>query len=162
MVEGENEDKGAHPTTSAEKQILIFKRTLIVRLGRKKAVYGFMVLISLTYLSIFIGVILSILPFATLVGLASLPFFLKAIKLSQTFHKKSFDLAPANAFTVMGHLITGFLLILSYVWLGFGIQQIWYSIVMTFVCVFFAVYYYRHIEKQRRIFMGLKDAVLNK
>lgn len=138
------------------------KMTLVVRLGRKKAIFGFIVLIVLTYLSIVIGVTLSILPLATLVGLASLPFFLKAIKLSQKFHEKSFDLAPANAFTVMGHLITGLLLILSYVWIGFGIQQIWYSIILTLICVFFAVYYYRHIEAQRRIFMGLKESLLNK
>ena len=148
------------PDYQADKNV--GKKTLVVRLGKKKAVMGFIVLITMTYLALVIGVILSILPLATLVGLASLPFFLKAVKLSQKFHEKSFDLAPANAFTVIGHLITGFLLILSYVWLGFGLQQIWYSIILTFVCLFFAIYYYRHIEAQRQIFMGLKEAVLNK
>jgi 1,4-dihydroxy-2-naphthoate octaprenyltransferase len=138
------------------------KKTLVVRLGRKKAATGFVILIVITYLSLGVGVVLSILPPATLVGLISFPFFLKAISLSQRSHEKSFDLAPANAFTVMGHLITGFLLILSYVWIGFGVQQIWYSIILTLVCLFFAVYYYRHIEAQRRTFLGLKETVLNK
>ncbi len=148
------------PDYDADKKV--GKKTLVVRLGRKKAVNGFIFLIALTYLSVVVGVILSILPLATLVALASSPFFLRAIKLSQAFHEKSFDLAPANAFTVMGHLITGILLILGYVWLGFGSQQILYSIILTLVCVFFAAYYYRHINKQRRAFLGLKEAVLNK
>ncbi|HDZ26523.1 hypothetical protein LCGC14_1124940 [marine sediment metagenome] len=148
------------PDYQADKKV--GKKTLVVRLGRKKAAFGFIVLIFITYLSLGVGVILSILPLATLIALASLPFFLRAIKLSQTFHEKSFDLAPANAFTVMGHLITGLLLILSYVWLGFGSQQIEYSIVLTLVCVLIAVYYYRHIEAQRRTFFALKESLLNK
>jgi len=36
--------------------------------------------------------ILSILPLATLIALASSPFFLRAIKLSHTYHEKSLDL----------------------------------------------------------------------
>ena len=148
------------PDYQADKKV--GKKTLVVRLGRKKAAFGFIVLIFITYLSLGMGVILSILPLATLIALASSPFFLRAIKLSQTFHEKSFDLAPANAFTVMGHLITGLLLILSYVWLGFGSQQIEYSIVLTLVCVLIAVYYYRHIEAQRQIFFALKESLLNK
>ncbi|MFQ6031747.1 MAG: 1,4-dihydroxy-2-naphthoate octaprenyltransferase [Candidatus Zixiibacteriota bacterium] len=146
------------PDYQADKSV--GKKTLVVRLGREKAALGFIVLVIMTFSVIVGGIILSILPFVTLVALASFPFFLKALKLSQKFHEKSFDLAPANAFTVMGHLITGFLLILSYVWIGFGIQQIWYSIILTLACIFFAVYYYRHIEAQRRIFLGLKEAVL--
>ncbi|NIM58005.1 MAG: hypothetical protein GTO16_03550 [Candidatus Aminicenantes bacterium] len=136
------------------------KKTLVVRLGRKKAFFGFIALIAMTYLAIIIRIMLSILPLITLTAIASSPFFLKAIKISQAFHEKSFDLAPANAFTVMGHLVTGLLLILSYVWLRFGIQQIWFSIILTFLCVFFAVYYYRYIEAQRRIFLGLKESIL--
>lgn len=148
------------PDYQADKSV--GKKTLVVRLGRKKAAVGFIVLIVITYISLSAGVILSILPLAALIGLASFPFFLKAIKLSQTFHEKSFDLAPANAFTVMGHLMTGLLLILSYVWLGFGSQNIEYSIILTLACGLFAVYYYRHIERQRRIFLGLKEALFNK
>lgn len=148
------------PDYQADKSV--GKKTLVVRLGRKKAAFGFIVLIFITYLSLGVGIILSILPLATLIALASFPFFLRAIKLSQTFHEKSFDLAPANAFTVMGHLITGLLLILSYVWLGFGSQQIEYSIALTLVCVLIAVYYYRHIETQRKIFFALKESLLNK
>jgi 1,4-dihydroxy-2-naphthoate octaprenyltransferase len=148
------------PDYQADKSV--GKKTLVVRLGRKKAAVGFIVLIVITYISLSAGVILSILPLAALIGLASFPFFLKAIKLSQTFHEKSFDLAPANAFTVMGHLMTGLLLILSYVWLGFGSQNIEYSIILTLACGLFAVYYYRHIERQRRIFLSLKEALFNK
>ncbi len=137
------------------------KKNLVVRLGRKKAVLGFIILIILTYLSLAVGVVLSILPLITLVGFLSLPFFWKAIRLSQRHFDNSFDLAPANAYTVMGHLLTGFLLILGYVWIGFGTEQIVYPIILTIVCGFFAVYYFLHIDKQRKIFTGLKESILN-
>lgn len=146
------------PDYQADKNV--GKKTLVVRLGRKKASFGFIVLITLNYLSLLIGIVLSILPPAALVAFASLPFFLKAIKIAQKEYKNPFDLAPANAFTVMGHLITGLLLILSYAWLGFGPQRLPYSIVLTALCGCFALYYYRYIESQRRTFLGLKASLL--
>ena len=138
------------------------KRNLVVRLGRKKAVFVFIILIFLNYLSLIVGVGLSILPLIAFAGFLSVPFFLKAIGLSRRHFDSSFDLAPANAYTVMGHLLTGILLILGYVWLGFGTQQILYPIILTIVCGFFAVYYYLYIDKQRKIFTGLKESILNK
>lgn len=148
------------PDYQADKQV--GKKTLVVRLGRRNAVTGFYVLITATYLSLIIGVLLSVIPAFSLIGLASLPFFLRAITVTRKFHENSFDLAPANALTVMGHLITGLLLVLSYLWIGFGNQHIFYSIILTMVCATIAVYYYRHIEGQRRTFINLRESLLNK
>lgn len=144
-----------------EADLRVDKKTLVVRLGRKRAVFGFVALIAISYLSILVGVVLDILPFGTLAGLGSLPFLLRAVTLSRAHYASSSDLAPANAFTVMGHLLTGLLIMLSYIWLRFGTQRIEISVLLTLACGFFALYYYRHIEAQRRAFMGLRESMLN-
>lgn len=146
------------PDYEADKKV--GKKTLVVRLGRKRAVIGFVALVTASYLSLLAGVLLDILPVATLVGLGSFPFFWRAVRLSTKHYAASFDLAPANAFTVMGHLITGFLIALSYIWLGFGTRYIELSMLLTLACGFFALFYYRHIESQRRTFIGMKEAIL--
>lgn len=135
------------------------KRTLVVRLGRQKAVTGFIVLIAAIYLSVLVGVLAGVLPAVALGGLATVPLSVKAIRYTRVYYERSFELAPANALTVMGHLTTGLLLTLAYAWVGLEYRGIGYLALLAVAFGAYAVYLYRHIERQKEAFLGLKEAV---
>jgi 1,4-dihydroxy-2-naphthoate octaprenyltransferase len=90
------------------------KTHLVVRLGRRRAVIGYEVIMTATYLSIILGVLARLIsPFA-LLGLLTLPMALKAVRTARIYHDEYLKLAPANASTVMTHMLTGFLLSVGY------------------------------------------------
>ncbi len=66
---------------------------------------------------------------------------------------------PANALTVTGHLATGLLLTLAFVWEALGASGLFYVVILGVVFVGFIVFMYRYIERQKNIFLGLKQAV---
>ncbi len=91
------------------------KRHWVVRLGKKKAVYGYYLLISATYLVIAGSVIFRVVtPFA-LVSFLTLPLAIGAIKILKLNYDKIAELIPAQAKTVQMHLFTGLLLSLGFV-----------------------------------------------
>jgi 1,4-dihydroxy-2-naphthoate octaprenyltransferase len=87
------------------------KAHLIVRWGKQKAVRGYIVFIVATYILILAGVAArAITPWA-LLGLVTLPISMKAIMVVRANYNKTKELAPANAMTIVVHLLTGLLLI---------------------------------------------------
>jgi 1,4-dihydroxy-2-naphthoate octaprenyltransferase len=89
------------------------KRHWVVRLGKKRAVYGYYFLISATYLVIAGSVIFRVVtPFA-LVSFLTLPLAIGAIKILKLNYDKIAELIPAQAKTVQMHLFTGLLLSLG-------------------------------------------------
>jgi len=90
------------------------KLHLVVRMGKEKAVKGFVLLMLLTYLTIVVGVVTELLPPITLISLLTLPLALKAIKVAQVNYNDSAKLVPANASTIMNHLFTGLLLTIAF------------------------------------------------
>ncbi|MFQ5869297.1 MAG: 1,4-dihydroxy-2-naphthoate octaprenyltransferase [Candidatus Zixiibacteriota bacterium] len=89
------------------------KRHWVVRLGRKKATYGYYALIFGSYLWVIVTVIIGILtPFALIV-LVTLPKALKASRILRTSYDKILELIPANAATIQVHLLIGLLLSLA-------------------------------------------------
>ncbi|MBU0518720.1 1,4-dihydroxy-2-naphthoate octaprenyltransferase [bacterium] len=90
------------------------KRHLVVRMGRSKAVNGYIAILAGTYLSIIVGVIFKILPVYTLLALITLPKAVSSIKVARQHHSNSEKLAPANAGTIAIHLLTGALLSIGY------------------------------------------------
>lgn len=90
------------------------KRHLVVRLGRPRAVYGYIAIIAGTYLSIIIGAATGILTPWVLIALVTVPQALKAVKVAQAHHSESSKLVPANAATVSIHLLTGLLMTAGY------------------------------------------------
>jgi len=90
------------------------KNTLVVVLGRERAVWGYVALMSLAYLSLVAGVALRLLPWLALLGLLTVPTAWRAILRLRRFHSQIPQLIPANAATIQIHLITGLLLCLSY------------------------------------------------
>jgi len=101
------------PDYNADKAV--GKKTLIVRLGKKRAASGYVILISGVYLSILIGVLTAIMPTATLIGLITIPIAAKAAAYTLKHHSNSLKLVPANASTILCHLLTSLLLSAGYV-----------------------------------------------
>ncbi len=138
------------------------KRTLVVRLGRKRAAAVYVGLIAACYLSLLLGVFFSVLPIQALAGLAALPLFLRAMVHVFQNYENPAELTPANVLTITGHLILGLILILSYIWVGFGGRKIGFTLALTAVFIGFSGYFYWHIEKRRQIFLGLRTAITGK
>jgi 1,4-dihydroxy-2-naphthoate octaprenyltransferase len=89
------------------------KRHWVVRLGRRKATYGYHALIFGTYLWVIASVVVGILtPFALIV-LITLPKALTASRILQLNYDKIRELVPANAATIQMHLSIGLLLSLA-------------------------------------------------
>ncbi|MFQ6121694.1 MAG: 1,4-dihydroxy-2-naphthoate octaprenyltransferase [Dehalococcoidales bacterium] len=145
------------PDYTADKRV--GKNTLVVRLGRERAVILYTVIMVGVYLSIGLGVASGVLPLTTLLGLITLPLAIRAIQYARRHHSRSFDLAPANALTVISHLATGLLLTLAFAWESLGTQGFAYVVILGVVFIGFVVLMYRYIEKQKDIFLGLKQAV---
>jgi 1,4-dihydroxy-2-naphthoate octaprenyltransferase len=145
------------PDYTADKQV--GKNTLVVRLGRERAVLLYALIMIGAYLSIGIGWATGALPATTLLGLITLPIAIRAIQYARAHHSKPFDLVPANALTVTGHLAIGLLLTLAFVWEALGAQGIVYVVILGLVFLGFVVLMYRYIERQKDIFLGLKQAV---
>ncbi len=90
------------------------KNHLVVRLGKKRAVTGYILLMVATYLAVVIGVVADSLPPITLSALLTMPIAFKAIKVAQENYEDSAKLVPANISTILNHLLTGLLLIVSF------------------------------------------------
>ncbi len=91
------------------------KKTLVVVLGRKAAVPGYVALIIGTYLFIVLGVLLELLPWLTLIALLTLPLAWRGIQGVRRFYADALQLIPTNAITIQIHLLTGLLLTLGVV-----------------------------------------------
>lgn len=90
------------------------KDHLVVRLGKRQAVKGYILMMLLPYLIVVVGVVTDTLPPISLIALLTLPLAFKSIKIAQTNYDDSLKLVPANASTIMNHLFTGLLLIISF------------------------------------------------
>ncbi|RJP80714.1 MAG: prenyltransferase [Candidatus Zixiibacteriota bacterium] len=90
------------------------KRHLVVRMGRQRAVSGYIAILAATYLSIALGVAARILTPWALIALLTLPQAWKAVKVARAHYAEAGKLVPANAATVGIHLMTGLLLTAAY------------------------------------------------
>jgi len=91
------------------------KRTLVVKIGRERALKGFYLLVIFAYLFIILGVIMRIIPWIGLVSLFTFPLAWKAIKTARSNYTDTKGLIPAMSNTVATHLITGLLLSFGYI-----------------------------------------------
>jgi 1,4-dihydroxy-2-naphthoate octaprenyltransferase len=91
------------------------KKHLVVRLGKRRAVYGYYLLIAATYLVIAGSVLFRMVtPFA-LISFLTLPLAVGAVRTLKSNYDKIAELIPAQAKTVQTHLFTGLLLSLGLV-----------------------------------------------
>jgi len=137
------------PDYAADKTV--GKNTVVVRLGRGKAVYGYMFLVVGAYVSVVLSVVLGITPVYTLLALIPVPLALEALRHTSRFHSESFSLVPANATTIIIHLLTSLLVSLGYLLARFELLSLGYLIAMAFVglCFLFTTRFYVQIWKSK-------------
>jgi len=139
------------PDYAADKAV--GKNTMVVRLGRSRAVYGYALMTLGAFASIFISVLGGITPINTLLGLVPLPLAVEATLHARKFYSNSFALVPANALTIVCHLFTSLLLSLGYLWHGIHIMNASFFLILTTVglCVFFTAYLFFKIERKKQL-----------
>jgi 1,4-dihydroxy-2-naphthoate octaprenyltransferase len=93
------------PDYEADKQA--GKKTLVVILGKRKAVRLYLALLLLNYLFIITGVMLRIFPLPVIISLLTIPLALRAARVARENFDRIFELLPANAATVALHLSLG-------------------------------------------------------
>ncbi len=90
------------------------KKTLVVRLGRKNAVWLFAFVIFGASVPIVTSVFTGDAPRMTLIALAGLPLAVKAVVTASKAYDSPDTLRSANGSTVICHLATGILLVIAY------------------------------------------------
>lgn len=145
------------PDFAADKAV--GKNTLVVRLGREKAWFLYAFIMAGPYLAVVFSIIAGVLPVITLLALLTLPISVRAVLHARKHHSSSFDLVPANALTVTTHLATGLLLTLAIAWGRVGLEGAGYMVLLTLLFLGFVIYMHRAVEKQKKAFLGLKQAV---
>ncbi len=101
------------PDYSGDKQS--GKITMVVSLGKRKAITVYYFLLTLTYLCIILLVVSANLPWFGLLAFLTLPLALKAIFVCKNNFDKVYELLPANAATIGLHALIGILLVLSFI-----------------------------------------------
>ncbi len=90
------------------------KKTLVVLLGRQRAVWGYIGLFVAFYVVVVVGVALSLFPSTLLLAFLSLPLAYRGIRGVMRFHSNTPRLIPASAATIQLYLANGLLLCLGY------------------------------------------------
>lgn len=85
----------------------------IARIGRKRAVGGYLAIIGATYLSILFSVFFGILPAWSLIALISLPLAVQAVRILRRAYDRPQELLPAMGLTIGTHLSVGLLLFIG-------------------------------------------------
>ena len=135
------------------------KATLVVRLGRKRAVNIYIAFMCAAYISILAGTISGIVNPYTLLGLLSLPLAIKAIRHALIHYDRPFDLVPTNVSTIMAHLITGALCMAGYIIEHAGIRGLSILLPLVIATGLVLLWLLRHIDKQQKAFTGLRAIV---
>ena len=90
------------------------KNTLVVVLGRQRAVWGYVAILVSTYMVIVIGMVLGVLPHTLLLALLALPLAYKGIRGVTRFHSDTLRLIPTQAATIQLCLADALLLCVGY------------------------------------------------
>lgn len=130
------------------------KKTLVVRLGRKKSMQVFTYILLSGYVILVAGILLRYLPKIMLTGLLSLPFAVYATIYANKFYSRPFDMAPGNGFTVLSFNVLGITFILSYLLLRLNIV---YFLPLLLLSLVYLWWNYRTIKVQRDAFSALKE-----
>lgn len=89
------------------------KRTVVVRLGRSAARWGYPTLLLLAYIAVPIGVLTAVLPAPTFLALLALPASLAAARGLWKFAEQPAQLVPAIKLTILAAHLFGALLIIA-------------------------------------------------
>ncbi len=126
------------------------KRTLVVRLGRRRAAWGYALLVGLAYLSIIVATLARQLPGEALITLASMPLGLAAAANVFQYYDDPVAMSPASVQTIVNHLLTGLLLVVSFL----GARALWALLVGAGCSALLALQAYRAMDGMRRGFLA--------
>ncbi|MHA2056604.1 MAG: 1,4-dihydroxy-2-naphthoate octaprenyltransferase [Candidatus Thorarchaeota archaeon] len=135
------------PDSDADKAV--GKLTIVVRLGRARAAKGYAVLMTSVYLSILIPILLNLVNWYTILGIATLPIAILATRYALTHYDRPLPLTPAYAGTVANHLFTGLFLAWSYILIGLGREPIC-VLIWGIACFGIAFGFYIFTEKKAK------------
>lgn len=96
------------PDYQADK--IVGKKTLVVILGKKRAIKVYFLLLIFPYLFIIFGLSRRIFPFFSLLTLLTLPLSFRAVRIAKENFDKVYALLPANALTIKLHSLIGLIL----------------------------------------------------
>ncbi len=129
------------------------KRTLVVRLGRRRASRGYAVLMALAYASILGAVVAHLMPPITLVALATLPLGVAAAANVCRHYDDPIAMSPASVQTIVNQMLTGLLLAVALWSAGTGLPLLPLAIGGG-AAVFLAVRSYGALDGMRRGFLA--------
>lgn len=95
------------------------KNTLVVLLGRPRAVWGYVTLLVAVYVVVVVGACLGFFPYAALLVLLTMPLAYKGIRGVVQFHSDTPRLIPTSAATIQLFLANALLLCAGYAVAGF-------------------------------------------
>ena len=133
----------------AESDAKTGKRTLVVRLGTRRAKDALIGGFALAYAIIAALPLLGHAPYAIYFAFLSLPFAVQAIRYAQRYHDAgAFDLAPSNGHTAIAHLFTGLLLVFALLLAPLGPVV---PLAFLAASLLLVLWVWRYIERQRRV-----------
>jgi 1,4-dihydroxy-2-naphthoate octaprenyltransferase len=91
------------------------KKTLVVTLGRERAVWGYVALLTAVYLSLGAGIATRVLPYTMLLAFLPLPLAYRAVRGAFRHYDDVQALIPTNALTIQLHMVTGLLMCGGYI-----------------------------------------------
>ena len=136
----------------------VAKRTAVVRLGLARASRVDPLIALAAGLTLVAFVVTGFLPLAALAGLAGLPLFAQAARVVRANFERPMELAPANAYTVVGHLASCLALAFGLAWAGIGELNVALG-AAALAGLAVLLYYNRSIGRLAKAFYGVRDAV---
>ncbi len=135
------------------------KTTWIVRMGKQLAAARFWVFFAAAYALLLALVAFGEAPATTLLGLVALPLAVRAVQIAQEGYANSVDLAPANGYTALTHLVFGLLQTLGYVATALGSEGVVYTVLLGVAFIAFAWYMHIYTERLRQASISVKKAM---
>ncbi|MFX1368565.1 MAG: 1,4-dihydroxy-2-naphthoate octaprenyltransferase [Promethearchaeota archaeon] len=106
------------------------KRTLVVRLGRAAAAKGYVVLMASVFSIIGGSVVLNLIAWEAIIGLAVLPIAVVGAFFALKHYDEPLKMIPANAATIQSHMLTGIFMTVGYLLLAFSVG--WFEVLVAF------------------------------
>lgn len=136
----------------------VAKRTAVVRLGLARASRIYPLIALSAGLTLVAFVLARVLPPAALAGLAGVPLFAQAARVVRQHFERPMELAPANAYTVVGHLASCLALAFGLALAGIGELTVALG-AAALAGLGVLLYYNRSIGRLAKAFYGVRDAV---
>ncbi len=133
----------------AESDALTDKKTLVVRIGKRKAKNFLIACFVLGYVIIGVLPIAGFAPYTIYFAFLSIPFGIQAIRYAQrNYDKNAADIIPSNAHTAINHLFNGLLLVFAFL-----LNSLTWLVPIAFLAASLALVFWvwHYIERQRKV-----------